>query len=216
MNVSLPETMKEFGRQKVAIGNNESASQVVGEGLDLESRRENQIALGGRRRWLLPGTAQRNFALLFPDRHGKLWMQGVVSNRRSEPGLCVARVETNWGDINASFIESLPDNFELWRPPANNSEDEFVAKYTVNGMTFWDNNTGANTARPITVKRCAPLAISSEISLRRGTCSSIDPPIAAAVNSVRVARRSSDLIVRCRPTAGAARWSPFSYSVGPP
>jgi hypothetical protein len=113
-------------------------------------------------------------------------------------------------------LHSLPDNFELWRPPANNSEDEFVAKYTVNGMTFWDNNTGANTARPITVKRCAPLAISSEISLRRGTCSSIDPPIAAAVNSVRVARRSSDLIVRCRPTAGAARWSPFSYSVGPP
>jgi Arc/MetJ-type ribon-helix-helix transcriptional regulator len=29
MNVSLPETMKEFGRQKVAIGNNESASEVV-------------------------------------------------------------------------------------------------------------------------------------------------------------------------------------------
>jgi hypothetical protein len=63
MNVSLPETRKEFGRQKVAIGNNESASQVVGEGLDLESRRENQIAVGGGRRWLLPGTAQRNFAL---------------------------------------------------------------------------------------------------------------------------------------------------------
>src|SRR6266478_9936128 len=59
-----------------------------------------------------------------------------------------ARVGTNWGDINASFIESLPDNLELWRAPANNSEDEFVAKYTVNGMTFWDSNAGVNYKFP--------------------------------------------------------------------
>jgi hypothetical protein len=32
---------------------------------------------------------------------------------------------------------------------------------------------------------------------------------------MRVARRSSDLIVRCRPTAGAARWSPFKLFGGP-
>jgi hypothetical protein len=75
MNVSLPETMEEFGRQKVAIVNNESASE------------------GGRRRWLLPGTAQRNFALrsvtLSPTGTGVFGIQGVVSNRRSEPGLFV-------------------------------------------------------------------------------------------------------------------------------
>ena len=78
----------------MAIGNNESTSEVAGEGLDLESRRKNQLAVGGRRRWLLPGTAQRNFALrsvtLSPTGTGSFGIQGVVSNRRSEPGLFVA------------------------------------------------------------------------------------------------------------------------------
>jgi Arc/MetJ-type ribon-helix-helix transcriptional regulator len=49
MNVSLPETMKEFGRQKVAIGNNESASEVVGAAV---ARRRFKTRSGrGRRRF---------------------------------------------------------------------------------------------------------------------------------------------------------------------
>jgi hypothetical protein len=50
-------------------------------------------------------------SITLSERHGKLWIQGAFQNqnRRSEHGLCVARVETNWRDINArGFIESLP------------------------------------------------------------------------------------------------------------
>jgi antitoxin ParD1/3/4 len=40
MNVSLPETMEEFVRQKVAIGDYETASEVVREGLRLLKQRD--------------------------------------------------------------------------------------------------------------------------------------------------------------------------------
>jgi antitoxin ParD1/3/4 len=40
MNVSLPEQMEEFVRQKVAIGDYETASEVVREGLRLLKQRD--------------------------------------------------------------------------------------------------------------------------------------------------------------------------------
>jgi antitoxin ParD1/3/4 len=40
MNVSLPEAMEEFVRQKVAIGDYETASEVVREGLRLLKQRD--------------------------------------------------------------------------------------------------------------------------------------------------------------------------------
>ncbi|HLP76147.1 MAG TPA: hypothetical protein VK327_04450 [Candidatus Paceibacterota bacterium] len=53
-----------------------------------------------------------------------------------------------WKDIPASFVESLPDNRELWKAPATNRVDEFVARYTVEGQTYWDNNGGSNYPFP--------------------------------------------------------------------
>lgn len=41
MNVSLPEQMEEFVRQKVAVGDYETASEVVREGLRLLKQRDN-------------------------------------------------------------------------------------------------------------------------------------------------------------------------------
>jgi hypothetical protein len=53
-----------------------------------------------------------------------------------------------WKDILASYSHSLPENNEVWIAPASNSEGEFVAKYTVNGTTYWDNNGGMNYKFP--------------------------------------------------------------------
>ena len=35
------------------------------------------------------------------------------------------------------FRESLPENRELWVAPADDSEGQFVARYSVNGTTYW-------------------------------------------------------------------------------
>jgi len=59
-----------------------------------------------------------------------------------------AQVGTVWKDIFASFAHALPGNLELWIAPASNSEGQFVAKYTVNGTTYWDNNNGLNYKFP--------------------------------------------------------------------
>jgi hypothetical protein len=55
-----------------------------------------------------------------------------------------ARSGSNWASIPAKYIEDLPENRELWVAKANNSEDEFVARYSVNGLIYWDNNNGHN------------------------------------------------------------------------
>src|ERR1700712_620260 len=59
-----------------------------------------------------------------------------------------AQLGSGWQEINASYGESLPGNLELWGPPASNNEDQFVAKYIVNGVTYWDDNGGANYKFP--------------------------------------------------------------------
>jgi antitoxin ParD1/3/4 len=41
MNISLPEQMEEFVRQKVAVGDYETASEVIREGLRLLKQRDN-------------------------------------------------------------------------------------------------------------------------------------------------------------------------------
>jgi Carbohydrate/starch-binding module (family 21) len=59
-----------------------------------------------------------------------------------------AQVGVGWQDIYASYLQSLPENRELWSAPATDSEGEFVAKYMVNGTTYWDNNGGMNYKFP--------------------------------------------------------------------
>jgi hypothetical protein len=53
-----------------------------------------------------------------------------------------------WNDIFASYFQTLPENRELWIAPASNSEGEFVAKYVVNSVTYWDNNNWMNYKFP--------------------------------------------------------------------
>lgn len=60
----------------------------------------------------------------------------------------------SWTDLAASYVGPAGSGVELWRatkqyatynvPPDALRDLEFVAKYTVNGQTYWDNNGGAN------------------------------------------------------------------------
>jgi len=51
-------------------------------------------------------------------------------------------------DRGAVFQESLPDGRELWKLTTGDEVLEFVAKYTVLGTAFFDNNAGANYTQP--------------------------------------------------------------------
>jgi Carbohydrate/starch-binding module (family 21) len=53
-----------------------------------------------------------------------------------------------WTDHFASFQDSLPDGREVWRLTTSDELVAFAANYTVRGVTFWDNNGGANYTQP--------------------------------------------------------------------
>ena len=73
----------------------------------------------------------------------------VVQNLAFQKQVSIrAQVGSAWQDIPAGYVQSLPGNLELWSAPATNGEGEFVAKYTVNSMTFWDNNGASNYKFP--------------------------------------------------------------------
>jgi len=75
--------------------------------------------------------------------------QIVVQNLAYDKEVSIwAQTGSGWHDIPATFAQSLPGNLELWNAPATDSEDQFVAKYTVNGATYWDNNGGKNYIFP--------------------------------------------------------------------
>lgn len=89
----------------------------------------------------------------FPTGTGSFAYKGsfeiIVHNLAFEKRVAIhAHLGTSWSDIGATFVESLPENRELWRALATNAEDQFVAKYDVNGATHWDNNAGANYTFP--------------------------------------------------------------------
>jgi hypothetical protein len=63
----------------------------------------------------------------------------------------------SWKDFPLNYINSTPDNTEIWGADVviNNSlyvgdtpsllfSDEFVVRYEVNGLKYWDNNVGQN------------------------------------------------------------------------
>ncbi len=53
-----------------------------------------------------------------------------------------------WQEFPAVYSRSIPGNSEIWTVNLANSASiwgyEFVVKYTVNGVTYWDNNNGQN------------------------------------------------------------------------
>jgi hypothetical protein len=59
-----------------------------------------------------------------------------------------AQVGSGWTAINAHYVKPLSDNRELWTAPASNNEGQFVARYSVDGKTYWDNNVGKNYLFP--------------------------------------------------------------------
>lgn len=54
----------------------------------------------------------------------------------------------SWQEYPAVFSRTIDNNYELWSLSLANSAniwgDAFVVKYTVNGVTYWDNNNGQN------------------------------------------------------------------------
>lgn len=52
--------------------------------------------------------------------------------------------EGEWKDYPARYIRSCGDNMEIWEVHVNEGPVNFVAKYEVNGETYWDNNNGEN------------------------------------------------------------------------
>lgn len=68
----------------------------------------------------------------------------------------VRKTDGTWYDYPMSFSYSAGNNREVWSAPFSISYDgvnslpdtgpviEFALKYTVNGVTYWDNNNGAN------------------------------------------------------------------------
>lgn len=68
----------------------------------------------------------------------------------------VKKTDGTWYDYPMSFGYSSGNNREVWTAPFSVSYDgtntlpdtgpviEFALKYTVNGVTYWDNNNGAN------------------------------------------------------------------------
>ena len=83
----------------------------------------------------------------------------VIENLAYEKQVSIwAQVGAAWKNIDTSYAGSLPENRELWVALASNGEGEFVAKYTVNGATYWDNNDGMNYRFPQAFDEFAVLA----------------------------------------------------------
>ena len=63
--------------------------------------------------------------------------------------LARSEFSTDWQDYPASYVESVPENREIWQLTTGIQLLEFVVKYTVRGVTYWDNNGGGNYHQPI-------------------------------------------------------------------
>ena len=96
------------------------------------------------------GTGSYNY-----DGSFKIVVQNLAFNKQVS---IWAQAGATWKHIYASHVQSLPGNLELWSAPASNSEEEFVAKYTVNGTTYWDNNEWMNYKFPQVSDEFAVLA----------------------------------------------------------
>lgn len=76
----------------------------------------------------------------------------VVQNLAYEKQVAIHMKDASgaWFDLPASYAGPAETGFEVWKishafPTTEPLRDlEFVAKYTVNGQTYWDNNNGQN------------------------------------------------------------------------
>ena len=99
----------------------------------------------------------------FPTGTGSFGYKGsfqvVVQNLAYQKQVSIwTQVGAVWQDKAASYVKSLPGDVEIWSVQANNSEGEFVARYTVNSAGFWDNNGGKNYKFPIAADEFIALA----------------------------------------------------------
>ncbi|XXF79710.1 carbohydrate-binding protein [Myxococcaceae bacterium GXIMD 01537] len=90
------------------------------------------------------------------SRYGMSWQDTsftlVVQNIAYEKQVAIHMrdVSGQWIDLPASYVGPAEDGFEVWKvqhqfPTSVPTRDlEFVAKYTVNGQTYWDNNNSQN------------------------------------------------------------------------
>lgn len=94
------------------------------------------------------------------NRYGYTWQDTqftlIVKNLAYEKQVAihVKDVSGQWVDLPASYAGPAEDGHEVWKvshqyanyPPHHvpTRDLEFVAKYTVNGQTYWDNNGGQN------------------------------------------------------------------------
>ncbi|MBZ4394318.1 carbohydrate-binding protein [Myxococcus faecalis] len=94
------------------------------------------------------------------SRYGQTWQDVtyllVVKNLAYEKQVAIhdKQPDGTWLDLEASYAGDAGAGHELWKvtrqyqswgtSPQPTRDLEFVAKYTVNGQTYWDNNGGAN------------------------------------------------------------------------
>ncbi|MCE9671947.1 CBM21 domain-containing protein [Myxococcus stipitatus] len=92
--------------------------------------------------------------------HGQTWQDVtylvVVKNLAYDKQVAIHHKQPDgtWADLALGYFGPAGDGAELWKAtrqyqswgtdPQPTRDLEFVAKYTVNGQTYWDNNGGAN------------------------------------------------------------------------
>ncbi len=94
------------------------------------------------------------------SRYGQTWQDVsytlVVKNLAYEKSVSIRHKQPDgtWADLPASYVGPAGTGFELWKatqqyatystPPQPLRDLEFAARFVVGGVSYWDNNGGAN------------------------------------------------------------------------
>ena len=70
----------------------------------------------------------------------------------------------DWADAEAEYVTTLGDGSKIWKAYLTSFDCQYAIKYVADGVTYWDNNNGANyngtetiVAAPVAVKRRSSL-----------------------------------------------------------